>query len=113
MYAVVFHPKVIDDLERSFDGKGAKKMLRKTATRLRNHSTPDGRVIKRLHLIVTAVFFEYKVRQDWRAIFYIDETHREVRILGYVPKNIGSRLFDRELEHFLATRYRVFSSLAL
>lgn len=105
MYRVVFHPRAVDDLMPSFSADEVKRMVRKTAERLSSHPEPDGRVVKRLHHIVTAVFFEYKVRLDWRAIFYLDEGHREVRVLGYVPKSLGSRMFDRKLEFFLSSRY--------
>ena len=63
-------------------------------------------MIKRLQHVVVRVFFEYKARADWRAIFYLDEAHREVRVLGFVPKNVGHRLFDRRLDHFVMTRYQ-------
>lgn len=105
MYVVVFHPKVLDDLSPSFHKVSIKTLLRRTEKRLSAHPLPDGRVIKRLHHIVTAVFFEYKIRSDWRAIFYIDHGHEEVRVMGYIPKNLGARLFDRKLELLFSTRY--------
>ena len=108
MFRVVFHPAVTDDLLQQFDRQIAKLMIAKTEARLREHPEPDGRVIKRLQHLVTAIFFEYKVRLDWRAVFYLDVTHREVRVLGYVPKNLGTRLFDKRLELFFSHRYGKF-----
>lgn len=108
MYRVVFHLRVLDDLTPSFSIREIKRIVQKTEARLAAHSEPDGRVIKRLHHIVTAVFFEYKARQDWRAIFYTDRTHQEVRVLGYIPKNIGATMFDHQLESFLSHRYGGF-----
>lgn len=106
MYRVVFHPDVIDDLDGSFDGEQIKAFIKKTEARLAAHPEPDGRVIKRLQHLITAIFFEYKVRLDWRAIFYIDQSHREVRVLGFVPKNLSTRLFDRELDTFFFHRFK-------
>lgn len=106
MYHVVFHPLAADDLIEKISLAVAKIFIRKTGGRLAQHPEPDGRVIKKLQHIVVTVFFEYKVRFDWRAIFYIDERHKEVRVLGFIPKNVSRSLFDRRLDRFFFQRHR-------
>ncbi len=105
MYQVVFHPLAANDLIEKLPTATVHHIIEKTEARLQEHSDPDGRVIKRLRHVVVTVFFEYKARADWRAIFYVDAAHREVRVLGFVPKNIGHRAFDRTLDTFFTHRY--------
>ncbi|MFH1822335.1 MAG: hypothetical protein ABH830_01390 [Patescibacteria group bacterium] len=105
MHQIEFHEKVSEDLMVWYNAGQVLKIIDKIYYRLSLSAEPDGRVIKRLHYIPVPVFFEYKVRRDLRAIFYVSEKTRIIRVLGCIHKGAARKVFDRRLEIFLRRVY--------
>lgn len=104
MYEVLFHEKVSEDLVDWYTEEEALKITGKIYYRLRHDFQADGRVIKRLHYVAIPVFFEYKVRIDLRAIFYVKDKSI-IYILGCIHKNVTKKIFNKRLELFLKRFY--------
>jgi len=105
MYQIKFHDKVSEDLIVWHSKDQALKIIDKIYYRLSLSSEPDGRVIKRLRYIPVPVFFEYKVRRDLRAIFYVNHKKEMIYVLGCIHKGLTKKIFDRRLEVFLRRFY--------
>lgn len=105
MRQIEFHEKVSEDLMVWYNEDHALKIIDKIYYRLSLSAEPDGRVIKRLYHIPVPIFFEYKVRKDLRAIFYLDNKRQIIRVLGCIHKGATRKVFDRRLKIFLRRVY--------